>query len=101
MVDVPVSALILATEAVGRVYADLTVRFHQFGKVFPVQKTELARGRGLGGDLVRHTGNRGAEADGFARVDRFQDQDLALARGGGKVHLTRANNEQPARRLPL
>lgn len=101
MVDIAIGALILATQAVRRVYADLTVRLHQFGKVFPIHKAELARGRRLGGDFVRHSRNRGAEPYGFSGLHRFQNQDLALPRGAGEVHLTRANDEQPARRLPF
>src|ERR1700675_1953001 len=91
--------VVLFTQLFGHLKARVRVVFQEAQEVFPFYEIDLARIDGFGSEFVGFAGNRGAEAEDFARFCNFQDQGLAVGGADRELHPSLAEDENAAWRL--
>src|ERR1700688_349125 len=96
---IPVGRLELPAQSLRGMQTELPVLLHQTHQGVTFHEIDLARSGRLRGKFKRFAGNHGAQSEYLASLGDFQDQHLAVARGGGELRLSRTQNEGPTRYL--
>ena len=85
--------MILTRDDLRRLTADFAELVEEFEEVATAHAADLAGLEGFGSDFIRLVVQRGGEAQHVAGAGDFEDHGAAIARGGGKLDLATADDE--------
>jgi hypothetical protein len=84
--DLPIGALAIFAEVLGRLQAGIPVGLEELQEVLALNKVKLAGLSGLGGDLVGSAGHGSVHAQNLAGLRDFKDEGFSFCRSGGKFY---------------